>query len=121
MATIINTGGGYSSPTLLASLTNVPTSSTAISGTNNWKNYDAIYFECFMHFKNTSDKSVFTNLILTNTVSIGDRYQPIRVGSTNGEANEVGIHCYFSENALNINKITYTYDVTKLNIYGVNF
>lgn len=123
MATIINMGmgGGSISPVLLASLTNVPTSSTPISGTENWKKYDAIYFECFMNYKNTTDKSVITNLILTKIVSIGDRYQPIRVSSSDGTANEVNIHCYFSENALSIHKSVKGYSITKLNIYGVNF
>lgn len=121
MANIINMGGGSISPVLLASLTNVPTSSTAVSGTENWKKYDAIYFECVMHYKDANSKSIFTNLILTNTVSIGDRYQPIRVSGADGSSSEVNVQCVFAENALSIRKSVSSYDITKLNIYGVNF
>lgn len=103
---------------LLASLTSIPTSSTAVSGTENWKSYDAIYFECFMHYSGASDKSVFTNLILTDCVSVGDRYQILRAYGTAGE---LDAHCYFSENVINVYKNVRAYDVTKLNIYGVKF
>lgn len=121
MATIINMGSGSITPVLLASLTNIPESSTAITGTENWKKYDAIYFECFLHYLSASDKSVFTNLILTINVSIGDRYAPIRLSSASGQSSEANVFCVFSENVLSIYKKTHTYDVTKLNIYGVNF
>lgn len=118
MATIINMGGGSISPVLLASVTDVPTSSTAISGTENWKKYDAIYFECFMHYSGASDKSIFTSLILTDCVSLGDRYQLLRVYGTGGELNAF---CSFLENVINISKNVKTYGITKLNIYGVRF
>lgn len=121
MANIINMSAGSLPPVLLASITPVPTSSTAISGTETWKKYDAIYFECFMHYKDASAKSIFTNLILTNNVSVGDRYQPIRVGGADGSSNEANIFCYFSENILSTYKVVSGYGITKLNIYGVNF
>ena len=121
MATIINMGAGSITQVLLASLTDVPTSSTAISGTESWKKYDAIYFECVMNYTSTSDTSVFTKLILTNNVLLGYRYQPIRVSGSDDKANEVNIQCYFSENVLSIRKSGKGYGVTKLNIYGVNF
>ena len=122
MANIINMGGGSSYPVLLASVTSVPTSATAISGTETWKKYDAIYFECFMHYKNASDKSVNTNLILTKNVSSGDTYQLIRVTTSSGDGSELNIRGYFSENVLRAYKVVHGgYDVTKLNIYGVNF
>lgn len=121
MATIINMCGGSISPVLLASVTSMPTSSTAISGTETWKKYDAIYFECFIHYSKTSDKSVLTNLILTNNVSAEDRYQIVRVSASDGSGSEINVHCYFSENAINIYKNAGVYDVVKLNIYGVMF
>lgn len=120
MATIINTGSG-AKVTMLASLTSVPTSITAISGTENWKKYDAIYFECVMHYKDAKSKAIFTNLILTNNISIGDRYQPIRVSGADGSSSEANIFCYFSENVLSAYKIDGNYGITKLNIYGVDF
>lgn len=120
MATIIHACGG-STVNLLASLTSVPTTATAVSGAEKWKEYDAIYFECFINDANTSDKAVFTNLILTNNVSIGDKYQPIRVSGSDGSSNQVNIYCNFSENVISINKTIEGYSVTKLNIYGVDF
>lgn len=119
MATIINMSNG-SIIQVLASLTNVPTSITAISGTDSWKKYDAIYFECLMHYTKSSDKSIFTNLILTNNVSIGDQYLPIRVTGTDSPS-YLNVYAYFSENVLSIYKYVSSYDVMKLNIYGVNF
>lgn len=124
MATLTSVGGGSGDTfkaTLLASLTSIPTSNTAISGTENWQKYDAIYFDCLMHYSAVSNVSVFTNLILTNTVSIGVNYEPIRVIGSGGGNNEVNIDCYFSENEINLHKEFSTYDITKLNIYGVNF
>lgn len=120
MATIVNAGGG-STVTMLASLTSVQTSSTAISGTESWQKYDAIYFECFMHYFEESNKAVITNLILTNNVPIGERYNPIRVSGSGGDSSEINIFCYFSENVINIYKDVQKYDVVKLNIYGVKF
>ena len=119
MANIINMGAGSISPVLLASVTNVPTSSTAVSGTENWKKYDAIYFECFMHFTKATDKAIFTNLILTDVVSPGERYFPLRTIGWNGD--EAGVVCVFSENEIMMNKTNKNYDVTKVNIYGVDF
>ena len=118
MANII-CAGGASTVTMLASLTNVQTSNTAISGTNNWKKYDAIYLECTMHFLDANTKAILTNLILTNNVLIGEKYFPIRTFGGNNA--ELGIRCIFSENVINISKDVHIYDVVKLNIYGVNF
>lgn len=120
MANIINMGGGSFSPVLLASLTTVPTSSTAISGTENWKKYDVIYFECTIHYSVASDKAIFTNAILTHNVTIGGRYQPFRIIYGNMDRS-LYVLCYFSENALKVYKETKSYDVVKLNIYGVKF
>ena len=121
MATIINMGGGSVSPVLLASVTSVPTSSMAISGTENWKKYDAIYYECFIHFTRADDKAIFTNLILTEIVSPGERYFPLRTVSISGAGDEASVVCVFSENGIMMNKVTKNYDVTKVNIYGVDF
>lgn len=108
---------------LLASLTSLPElpSITEIGGTEDWKKYDAIYFECLIHYTKADDKAVFTNLLLTHNVSIGDSYQPILVtyGSENG--GYVSIRCYFSENVIGMGKEMNVYDVVKLNIYGVKF
>lgn len=120
MATIIQAGSG-STVTKLASLTSVPTSDTAISGTENWKKYDAIYFECIMHYSDANNKAIFTNLILTNNVTTEENYCPIRVSDAGAGNAEINIHCRFSENVININKYTKIYDIVKLNIYGVNF
>ena len=121
MANIINMGGGSISPVLLASLTSVPTSGTAISGTETWKKYDAIYFECFVHFTRADDKAIFTNLILTDVVSPGERYFPLRTVSISGAGDEASVVCVFSENGITLNKVTKNYDVTKVNIYGADF
>ena len=121
MATIINTGAGSIPPVLLASLTNVPTSSTEVSGTENWKKFDAIYFECFMNYGNTSDNAILTNLILTNNISIGAIYQPLRISGSDGASKQMNIRCIFSENVISISTSIYGYHVTKLNVYGVNF
>ena len=119
MANIINMGGGAISPVLLASVTNVPTSSTAISGTENWKKYDAIYFECFIHFSKTTDKAIFTNLIFTDIVSPEEKYLQLRAVGFSGD--EATVVCVFPENGIMMNKVNKNYDVTKVNIYGVNF
>lgn len=121
MATIINMSGGSIYPVLLASVTNVSTSSTAISGTENWKKYDAIYYECFVHFHNPDDKAIFTHLILTNNISLGGRYFLLRTNSPNASGDEINLISVFSENVIKMNKANKVYDVTKLNIYGVNF
>lgn len=119
MATIIQAGGGPT-VTQLASLTSVPTSNTAISGTENWKKYDAIYFECTIHYSEASNTAIFTNSILTHNVSIGSKYQPFHILYGNMDR-YIYVLCYFSENALNVYKEMKNYDVVKLNIYGVNF
>lgn len=120
MATIVSAGGG-AVVTRLASLTNIPKTSTAVSGTENWKKYDAIYFECFMHYSGANETAVFTNLILTTCVSLGDRYQPIRVSTSSGNGAELDIYCNFSENKINMSKDSKAFDLSKLEIYGVNF
>lgn len=118
MATIIHACGG-STVNLLASLTSVPTSSTAISGTESWKKYDAIYYEFYIS-RVSKNPSIFTNLILTKVVSLENEYFPLRVTSTNS-SDYININCFFSENAIKMNKGNQKYDVTKVNIYGVKF
>ena len=113
-------GGGYNSLTLLASLTSVPTSSTAISGTENWEKYDAIYFVIKMHFSDKDDVSSFTNLILTKNVVIGDRYSVLRQPSL-GNSWEANVLCWFYDDRIEMLKKVNNYDVLSVNIYGVDF
>lgn len=121
MATIINMGGGSIYPVLLASLTSIPTSSTAVSGTENWKKYDAIYFDIKMHFTENNDFSSFTNLILTKNVGIGDRYGCLRQNTATGSGGEANIFCWFYNDQIKMSKKVYIYDIIRVNIYGVHF
>lgn len=121
MPTIVHGSGGGITSTLLASLTSVPSSSTAVSGTENWKNYDAIYIECFMHYETNSDISVFTNIYIADSVSLGTRYQIFRSSSAISSGNNANAFVYFTDTAISVYKTISVYEVTKINIYGINF
>lgn len=121
MANIINMSNGSITQVLLASLTSIPTSSTAVSGTTNWKKFDAIYFVTKMHYKEAKDVSTFTNLIFTKNVVIGDSYNAFRASTSNGEAWEANLNCWFFNDQIKISKKVYYYDILSVSIYGVNF
>ena len=121
MANIISMGTGSVSPVLLATLTNIPTSSTAVSGTTNWRKFDAIYFVTKIHYKEVTSVTIFTNLIFTKNVVIGDSYTACRVDTSNGEAWEANLNCWFFNDQIKISKKVYQYDIIRVDIYGVNF
>lgn len=121
MANIINMSNGSITQVLLASLTNIPTSSTAVSGTTNWKKFDAIYFVTKMHYKEVNDVASFTNLVFTKNVVIGDTYSVSRVSTSNGQAWETNLNCWFFNDQIKVSKKVYVYDITRVDIYGVNF
>ena len=121
MATIINMSGGSISPVLLASVTSVPTSSTEIAGTENWKKYGAIYFVVKMHYNDKDNVVSFTNLILTKSVVNGVKYCVVRQSSASNNA-EAGLSCLFYDDQIKILKnVIPGYDIMGVDIYGVNF
>lgn len=114
MATIINAGGGYNS-TLLASLTNIPTTATAVSGTENWKKYDAIYFEILL---SSGTNYYFTSVIFTSMITKGIEYLPT---DTPAESN---LSVTYRDTGMTIkawNSAGTDYYITSVKIYGINF
>ena len=119
MATIVNTGGGIT-VTKLASLTSIPKTETAVSGTENWIKYNAFYF--VMRFNLASTTSVFTSVVFSHEAVTAYKYNLCRQMGQNNDQQAHVIALFADSSSIKMWKSAIgDYDVTRIDIYGINF
>lgn len=110
MSTIVHTGGG-AKVTMLASLTSIPTSSTAVSGAEKWKEYDAILYITQFSVNGT----YIEGINFTKDITAGESHVGVSYGS------QCDVTVTYGGNSLSVKKMENGVTLSTLKIYGINF
>lgn len=121
MATVINAGMGGMICTLLASMDTVSSGSTLVSGTSEWKSYDAIFYT-YKGIDRQSQTYTYTAFHIVNAVK--DITDPILLNHyfrTSPSTEGIPSVKYSDSGISVINTTNAYYDMSNLKIYGINF
>ena len=121
MATVINAGVGGMICTLIASMDTVPSGATLVSGTSEWKKYDAIFY-IYKGIDKQSKTYTYTAFHIVNAVKdITDTIILNHYFRTSPSTEGIPAVKYSDSGISVINTTGAYYDMSNLKIYGINF
>ena len=121
MATVINAGMGGMICKLLSSMDTVSSGTTLVSGTSEWKSYDAIFYT-YKGIDTQNQTYTYTAFHIVNAVKdITDNILLDHYFRTSPSTEGIPAVKYTVSGISVINTTNAYYDMSNLKIYGINF